>query len=207
MKIIDFALDGDFNNLRMELSAAPLVDYFRNPVVPKVIVKIDLPPVAPSKPLDAALPLNLPVMPPARVSNGNAPEPTATVQADVDYDDVEVVLDGTLRYRGQRVIFYIYDVIGYQNGLNLPRYHIADCATRQAMRTLDRSSRFITSNRQDGLFPVRANGRQIPNQRLSVCQHCLRLIGWNGFGMHMTIAERKNIVSNFVLKDYFSKYK
>jgi hypothetical protein len=207
MKIFDFALDGDFNNLRIELSSAPLVDYFRDQVVPKVVIKIDLPPVAPSKPLDLAPKTPLPVMYPARAPSGNAPAPTTTVQADVDFDDVEVVLDGTLRYKGQRVIFYIYDINGYQNDFKLPRYHIADCATRQAMRTLDRSSRFITSNRQDGLFPVRVNGRQIPGQKLLVCQHCLRLINWNGFGMHMTSDERAVLVSSFVVKDYFSKYR
>lgn len=207
MKIFDFALDGNFNNLRMELSSAPFVDFFRDQVVPKVVIKIELPPVAPSKPLALALPTPLPVMSPARVPIGNAPVPTATVQADVDFDDVEVVLDGTLRYKGQRVIFYIYDVSSYQNDFKLPRYHIADCATRQAMRTLDRSSRFITSNRQDGLFPVRVNGRQIPKQKLLVCQHCLRLINWNGFGMHMTSEERAGVVSGFVVKDYFSKYR
>jgi hypothetical protein len=207
MKIFDFALDIDFNNLRMELSSAPLVDYFRDQVVPKVVIKIDLPPVAPSRPLDLTSPILLPVMPPARVSSGNSPPPTTTVQADVDFDDVEVVHDGTLRYKGQRVIFYIYDVISYQNNVKLPRYHIADCATRQAMRTLDRSSRFITSNRQDGLFPVRVNGRQIPRQKLLVCQHCLRLINWNGFGMHMTSEERSTVVSRFDVKNYFAKYK
>jgi hypothetical protein len=207
MKIFDFALDSGLNDLRMELSSAPLVDYFRDPFVPKIVIKIDLKPVAPSKPLDLALPLPQPVAPPARVSSGSAPAPSMTVQADVDFDDVEVVYDGTLRYKGQRVIFYIYDVVSYQNVVKLPRYHIADCSTRQAMRTLDRSSRFITSNRQDGLFPVRINGRQIPSQKLLVCQHCLRLTNWNGFGMHMTSEERLAAVSNFKLNDYFSKYR
>lgn len=207
MKIFDFALDASLNDLRMELSSAPLIDHFRDPFVPKIVIKIDLKPVAPSKPIDLASPSPQPVMPPARVSSGSAPPPSMTVQTDVDFDDVEVVYDGTLRYKGQRVIFYIYDVISYQNEVKLPRYHIADCATRQAMRTLDRSSRFITSNRQDGLFPVRINGRQISSQKLLVCQHCLRLINWNGFGMHMTVEERMAAVSGFVLKDYFSKYK
>jgi hypothetical protein len=207
MKIVDFALDADFNNLRMELSSAPLIDYFRGSVVPRRAGIKDLPPVAPSKPKGPALPIPLPFVPPARVSNGLPLRPSPIVEDDVGFDDVEVTSDGTLRYKGQRVIFYIYDVLGHENDLKLPRYHISDCATRQAMRTLDKNSRFVITNRQDGIFPVRIHGQKITNQKLSVCQHCLRLIGWNGFGMHMTSDERVAIVSNFVVKDYFSKYK
>jgi hypothetical protein len=126
---------------------------------------------------------------------------------DVDLKDVVTLKDNTLSYKGQRVLVYIRDVMHYRKENNLPRYHIAYCKKLEEMRSNGRWARYVVANREDGYFQVSINNTLHKSERLDVCQYCLEALRWNNFTAYRyNKSERRNIVSNFSIVDFFIKY-
>ncbi|MGF6610458.1 hypothetical protein OKW45_005380 [Paraburkholderia sp. WSM4175] len=127
---------------------------------------------------------------------------------DVKFDEVEVLSDGTLAYKGYRVLLYIRDIssIGHQE--DMPRYHLAYCRTLDKMRRNSRFDRYVVANGESGKFQVNVieNGIRTQHVRLNVCQNCLDQIHWDGFAMKMPREGRLALVSRFALPDFFKKY-
>ena len=213
MKLVDLPWHADLDLLRQEMGGAPLLNIFKDPVVPKRPPKaqvqatkqeIKLAPLVPPRPV---IPPPL-VKPPVRVPAGAPPEfkpsaksPMTSGVFELDFGDMQVGSGGELRYKGQKAIFYIRDVSSYQGNYSLPKFHIADCITRQGMHTKNLNERFIANTRGDGVFPIRLDGRT-RNEQLSVCQHCLEQLQWKGFTRKMSAETRKRRVLEFSLQEY-----
>lgn len=213
MKLIDFSGDLLLSLLRQEIGNAPLLNIFQDAVVPKRPPKVQVPaspPVVKQVPIASPRPV-LPtatVSTPSRVHSGIAPnlKPAAKSSItpgvyEINFGDMQVGTGGELRYQGQKAIFYIRDVSSYQGNHSLPKYHIADCITRQGMRTKNLNERFIALTRGDGVFPIRLDGRT-RNEQLSVCQHCLEQLQWKGFSRALSSETRKRRVIEFSLQEY-----
>ncbi|ALP65205.1 HNH endonuclease family protein [Paraburkholderia caribensis] len=127
---------------------------------------------------------------------------------DVNFDEVEVLDDGTLAYKGFRVLLYIRDIgsIGHQE--SMPRYHLAYCRTLDKMRRNSRFDRYVVANGDSGSFQVNVIENNVRTQhvRLNVCQNCLDEVHWDGFDMAMSREDRMRLVSGFALPDFFRKY-
>jgi hypothetical protein len=213
VKLVDFSGHADLDLLRQEMGGAPLLNIFRDAVVPKrppaaqVQAPIREPKIAPPVPPRPVFPPP-PIKPPVRVLTGSSPEfkpspksSTTSGVFEIDFGDMQIGSGGELRYQGQKAIFYIRDVSSYQGNYSLPKYHIADCITRQGMRTKNLNERFIANTRGDGVFPIRLDGRT-RNEQLSVCQHCLEQLQWKGFTRTLSTETRKRRVLDFSLQEY-----
>ncbi|MGE0311504.1 MAG: HNH endonuclease [Lautropia sp.] len=125
---------------------------------------------------------------------------------DVDLHSLETLADGTLAYRGHRVLVYIRDVSTAAGAPSLPRYHLAECRKLKEMRSANRIERYVVANRDDGRFVVHLGVGTPRLVALAVCQFCLAHVGWNGFSGSMRSDERRRRVDAFELKSYFAKY-
>lgn len=127
---------------------------------------------------------------------------------DVKFDEVEVLGDGTLAYKGYRVLLYIRDIASIGQQESMPRYHLAYCRTLDKMRRNARFDRYVVANGDSGKFQVNVIENDVRTQHvtLNVCQNCLDEIHWNAFDMKMPRAGRLSLVSEFALPDFFKKY-
>ncbi|MDD5135642.1 MAG: HNH endonuclease [Phycisphaerae bacterium] len=135
----------------------------------------------------------------------------ATGGIDVTLDDVKVLPDHTLEYKGQRVVLYIRDVASYQrHDVDMPKFHVADCSTLATMRERGRFNRYVVASRHDGKFEVNIKkswgGFKKDEATLCICQNCLNKLGWDGFGYGMAQKSKQDIVSQFLLSNFFKKY-
>lgn len=123
-----------------------------------------------------------------------------------DISKIEAAPDGTIIYKGKRVLLYIRDV----NSINRraePRYHVAFCKTLEDMQKNSRFGRYVLANRDNGVFKVNfINGGGEKDIELDVCQNCLRHLRWNGFSLSLDRDSRELIVSKFTLLEFFKKY-
>jgi hypothetical protein len=75
---------------------------------------------------------------------------------EIPLNEVEVLEDGTLAYKGTRVVLYIRDVKQYRQAeLSLPRFHVSDCDTLHEMRAKNRFGRYVVATRDTGTFQIR----------------------------------------------------
>ncbi len=213
MKLVDFSGYAELDLLREAMGGAPLLNIFLESVVPKRPPKAQV--QAPKQEPKTASPVPpRPVIPSPRINHsvrvpaGTHPEfkPSAKSSTtpgvfEIDFGDMQIGARGELRFQGQKAIFYIRDVSSYQGNYSLPKFHIADCITRQGMRTKNLNERFIANTRGDGVFPIRLDGRT-RNEQLSVCQHCLEQLQWKGFTRTMSAETRKRRVVDFSLQEY-----
>jgi hypothetical protein len=213
VKLVDFSVYADLDHLRHEMGGAQLLKIFQESVVPKRPPKAQVQaPKKESKTTSFVHPR--PVIPPpmvkpsVRVTPGSTPEFKPSQRSsltpgvfEIDFGDMQIGSDGELRYQGQKAIFYIRDVSSYQGNYSLPKFHIADCITRQGMRTKNLNERFIANTRGDGVFPIRLDGKT-RNEQLSVCQHCLEQLQWKGFTRTMSAETRKRRVLDFSIQEY-----
>ncbi|MEO8401779.1 MAG: HNH endonuclease signature motif containing protein [Gammaproteobacteria bacterium] len=126
---------------------------------------------------------------------------------DVELEEIKTLKDKTLSYKGQRVLVYIRDVSKYRHELRLPRFHISYCKTLEEMSNIGRWARYVVSHRDDGYFQVCIDNRDYKTEMLSVCQYCLETLSWSNFSIHrLHASERKKIVINFSITDFFTKY-
>lgn len=137
----------------------------------------------------------------------------AGVGIDVSTDDIVFNEDGTLGYRGLRVLVYIRDVMNFHGVIaddRLPRFHFAACKTLIEMQARNRFARYVVATRNDGLFSI---NERLPDGRfraseleLRVCQNCLERIAYEGFSSNLSREARLVRVRSFKLSQFFEKY-
>ena len=127
---------------------------------------------------------------------------------DVTADQIQILGDGTLAYKGYRVLVYIRDVPTIGSRGSMPKYHFAHCRTLETMYRNHRSERYVVAISDSGLFHVNVLDSGIKSEpvRLDVCQNCLAHIRWKGFDMQMARSSRLSIVDQFRLSEFFDKY-
>jgi hypothetical protein len=133
-----------------------------------------------------------------------------TVGIDIDgFDQIKVESDGTISFKGQRILVYIRDVSVMDRQHTLPKYHFAFCRTLERMQQNNRWFRYVVANRDDGLFRINFYGSRTgtSEERLNVCQCCLERVSWKGFSINGSSSkDRIQIVGEFKLSDFFSEY-
>lgn len=127
---------------------------------------------------------------------------------EVKFDEVQVLQDGTLAYKGYRVLLYIRDISNYGQREEMPKFHLAFCSTLDKMKRNHRFARYVVANRDDGMFQVNImeHGAKPKIVQLNVCQMCLASISWRGFQLDLDRTLRIDRVKNFLLKDFFKQY-
>jgi hypothetical protein len=129
---------------------------------------------------------------------------------DVEFDEIRILDDGTLGYKGHRVLLYIRDISNYSNRdkQSMPKFHFTFCSTLNTMRQNKRFARYVVANRADGEFQVNLIGQTDEARfvRLHVCQNCLAEIAWQGFSSELTREARSDAVKNFSLPAFFEQY-
>lgn len=123
--------------------------------------------------------------------------------------DITPLKDHTLTFNGQRVIVYIRDVSDYNNSVNLPKFHVANCSTLQSMISSGRKRRYVVSQNEANIFHLNfVNGKSVRKEdhALSVCKNCLETLSWNDYSKAWSTANKDKCVSRFKIKDFFVKY-
>lgn len=133
---------------------------------------------------------------------------------EVQLSEVVPSSDGTLEYRGEKVVLYIRDQRASTRRAASPylgyRYHVADCTTLNNMRDKGRFERYVVSTRKDGKFVVnRFNFSQLIEKEIEVeipiCRNCLRFLNYGNY--NSISREQKDAVwEGFDLIQYFEKY-
>jgi len=123
--------------------------------------------------------------------------------------------DGTITFKGKRVIVYIRDRHQYRDSWSAPRFHVAFCRTlKEKIEAGKFDEKYVVSQRDDGKFPMnifaaRVQERSIVKSELvelNVCQNCLKLLAWNGFTWRMSESDKAGAVAAFHIADFFIAY-
>ncbi|ETX05896.1 MAG: hypothetical protein ETSY2_20360 [Candidatus Entotheonella gemina] len=129
----------------------------------------------------------------------------------IDIIEITTSPDGTLDYRGEKVLVYIRDQeLSHAQRESGYKFHIAECRTLSDMRSKNRFDiRYVVTNRQDGMFLVNRtrNGKIVENNReieLHVCKNCLWRLDYLGYAAKRSA--RQSIYDKFSLKVFFAKY-
>lgn len=127
---------------------------------------------------------------------------------DVEFEEIKRLPDGTMEYRGYRVLLYIRDVANYGGGAALPKYHLTHCAALARMQSEGRFMRYVVANRDDGKFLVNltSQGNTSDVKPLDVCQFCLGNLNWKGFTSLASREKRLQAVGQFDLSEFFAQY-
>lgn len=127
---------------------------------------------------------------------------------EIDFDDIEVLSDKTLGYKGYRVLVYIRDVGSYGRDRDaLPKFHLTYCNTLQKMKRAKRWERYVVNHRDDGEFKINFTDQNVSKTvRLNVCQWCLGQIDWKGFQSISDRSAKLRLVEDFSLAEFFNKY-
>jgi hypothetical protein len=133
-----------------------------------------------------------------------------TIGQVVDISEVEFADDGTLMYQGRHVILYIRDKAFYNDKIQMPKFHLANCTTLQDMWAKKKSERYVVSTRHDGLFRMnmsRDGGSTWDESeaQLDVCKNCLSALDWDGY-RSASGSTKKSIFAGFGLKEFFKRY-
>ena len=127
---------------------------------------------------------------------------------DINIDELSSLADGTIQYRGHRVLLYIRDVKNYGGRSFTPRFHLTFCSTLRTKQRDKQMSKYVVATRNDGRFLVNTNEGTGASSltKLVVCQNCLADIAWKGFDMSQPRTARNKQAEEFSLKEYFTKY-
>jgi hypothetical protein len=127
---------------------------------------------------------------------------------EVEFDEIKRLPDGTMEYRGYRVLLYIRDVGNYGGRESLPKYHLSHCAALARMQSDGRFMRYVVANRDDGKFLVNltSQGNTSKVLPLDVCQFCLGNLDWKGFTSLVSREKRLEAVGRFHLSEFFAQY-
>jgi len=178
MNLIDFLADDRFNTLRSRIDA-PLSFYKLTVSLPRPVFK-------------------------ERVQVQTLLLPEQGLE--VDKAEIRTHLDGTLTFKGQRVLVHIRDVTNIRGHQYMPRFHLANCTTLIEMRSNGRFSRYVVHDKDDGIFYIRLENSPIRAERLLVCQNCLDKLSWEGFNRDKPQTERQSIVAGFSIRRFFDRY-
>lgn len=127
---------------------------------------------------------------------------------DINIKEISSLADGTIQYRGHRVLLYIRDVKNYGGRSFTPRFHLTFCSTLRTKQRDQQMSKYVVATRNDGQFLVNTNEGTSTSalMRLVVCQNCLADIAWKGFNKSQSPTSRIQQAEEFSLKEYFKKY-
>ena len=129
---------------------------------------------------------------------------------DVEISELSICSDGTLEhkdYPGQKMIVYIRDWKTYTKNRyepSSPKFHVSWCTTLKQMKEKNRYSRYVVSQRKDGVFPVNRILDGVPqgrsDEKLVLCKNCLSKIRKIGFEApsNANIAVEKFNISDFL---------
>jgi hypothetical protein len=181
MKLPNFIDSESFNLLRRKINA-PLSFY-------KLKISLPLPKIRELKPV-APPPVVLPAQ-----------------GLDVSVGEITVHSDGTLLYKGRRVLIHIRDVTNIGGGRkHEPKFHVSNCRTLVEMKSSGRFERYVAADGEDGNFHIRYDTGPLKPTKLDVCQNCLDFLSWDGFSSEMSRSSRQSIVSSFSIKRFFDQY-
>lgn len=134
----------------------------------------------------------------------------ATEGIEIKIDEVSPLDDGTLGYKGKRVVLYIRDVATYGGSFRTPKFHVSWCRTLQEMTENKRFHRYVVASRDDGRFKIhKTQENQTISKSLAtldVCQNCLVALHFDGFNENWDRPRRRQTVSNFSLVRFFEIY-
>lgn len=137
----------------------------------------------------------------------NADEMLQTTGLDISPEDLEYPEDGTLEYKGRKVVVYIRDQIARFQPY---KFHVANCNKLMEMRAEKRYDRYVVATRTDGKFTV--NTRYEDNRiekgaehSLDVCMYCLEKLNYKDYN-EFRYAERREIRDSFELHEFFFEY-
>ena len=149
----------------------------------------------------------------------NIDEILITTGLDISPDEIEYAPDGTLEYKGQKVVVYIRDHISYElvdpdelvDPEQLRKFHVANCLTLKQMKSQNNFDRYVVATRTDGKFIVNfvvdnrihEKGERV-ERRLYVCKHCLNTLNYKRYRNRKT--QQDEIREFFDLNEFFEMY-
>lgn len=132
---------------------------------------------------------------------------------DIDIKELIVAKDGTLEHKdfpGQKMIVYIRDFESGYGGK--PKFHVSWCNTLKSMTESGKYSRYVVSQRNDGIFLLnRMKWGKITGENseeeLDVCKNCLSKLNYNRYNTYRNNMKLKEkIVDDFTIKDFLEEY-
>jgi len=126
---------------------------------------------------------------------------------EVVLSDVLPASDGTLEWKGHKVILHIFSIRSewkHSTEESLPKFHVADCKTLQGMRNKGAFDRYVVSLRTTGTFEIGINGNRV-EKRLLVCQNCLHQLDYQNFLVLDKFA-KKAVITYFNIVNFFKIY-
>lgn len=139
----------------------------------------------------------------------------SSVGIDIPISELEYPDDGTLQWRGQKVIVYIRDQYSeyWQPGKSGYKFHVSLCEKLREYRDKEKYDRYVVTTRNDGMFLVnlidRMRNRVLKEgdiKSLKVCMYCLERLDYNGYSKCRTRADRYAACDAFELVGFFSQY-
>jgi hypothetical protein len=92
----------------------------------------------------------------------------------------------------------------------MPKFHIAQCRTLDDMQAKGRGQRYVVATRTTGDFSINVirKGHAINQRdhRLSVCQNCLERLRFDSFRIDLARETRLSHVARFSLDKFFEQY-
>lgn len=130
-----------------------------------------------------------------------------TTGHDISPEELAVARDGTLEYKGRKVVVYIRDQLVQYRPY---KFHVADCKTLTQMKLNNRYDRYVVSNRTDGTFTTNSteHGRIVEkdvDEKLSICWNCMIRLNYKGF-TNSNQQTKNQILNSFNLGEFFEKY-
>lgn len=128
---------------------------------------------------------------------------------DVSPNEITTAKDGTLEYKGEKVIVYIRDQEASQDGSPQEyKYHISNCRTLDKMREAGRYDRYVVSTRMDGSFRVNLfNFGELKKKDIlipmKVCKNCLSRLNLNNYEASAQ-PTKMQIYNQFSLEEFLS---
>lgn len=160
-------------------------------------------------PVDHLAPLSAIVVD-SRLSEYELDRLTSEEGLDVAFDEISILRDGTLAYKGRRVLLYIRDLANFGRRDDLPKYHLANCKVLQDAQHSGRfGRRYVIANSTNGMFQInRISGGRITarTEQLNVCQVCMCRLRMEGFSWQLPKSERRRRVEKFRPEKFFDLY-
>jgi len=116
--------------------------------------------------------------------------------------------DGTLEYKGRKIIVYIRDQHYHPHyGEREYKFHIADCRTLDNMRGMNRyEDRYVVTQNIEGTFLVNIiQGKiliqEMVEKELKVCKNCLNILHYKGYPRN-----KETVYREFNPQEFFKRY-
>lgn len=132
-----------------------------------------------------------------------------TGEVEIDISELEVN-NGVLEYKGRKILVYIRDQHKkyYDKGY---RYHLSNCSTITKYIENKIQSRYVISQRTNGLFNINLIERGIVVKEdllepLKVCKNCLTKLDYKGYSK-LTYGQKSDVYNSFSLDAFFGTTK